>query len=83
MTMRTACLTLLAMLAFAANSLLCRLALKDGHIDAASFTALRIGSGALVLALIIRARGAQPLAAGNWRSAWALFIYAAGFSFAY
>lgn len=81
--MRTACLTILAMLAFAANSLLCRLALKDGHIDAASFTALRIGSGALVLALIIRARGEQPLAAGNWRSAWALFIYAAGFSTAY
>lgn len=83
MTMRTACLTLLAMLAFAANSLLCRLALKDGHIDAASFTALRIGSGALVLALIIRARGARPLAAGNWHSAWALFVYAAGFSYAY
>ncbi|WP_194715583.1 DMT family transporter [Noviherbaspirillum soli] len=83
MTMRTACLTIFAMLAFAANSLLCRLALKDGHIDAASFTALRIGSGALVLALIIRARGARPLAAGNWRSAWALFVYAAGFSTAY
>lgn len=83
MDVRTACLTILAMLAFAANSLLCRLALKDGQIDAASFTALRIGSGALVLALIIRARGAQPLAAGNWRSAWALFVYAAGFSTAY
>jgi drug/metabolite transporter (DMT)-like permease len=83
MTMRTACLTILAMLAFAANSLLCRLALKDGHIDAASFTALRIGSGAMVLALIIRARGARPLAAGSWRSAWALFVYAAGFSYAY
>ena len=81
--MRTACLTILAMLAFAANSLLCRLALKDGHIDAASFTALRIGSGALVLALVIRARGGRPLAAGNWRSAWALFVYAAGFSTAY
>ena len=83
MTMRTACLTIFAMLAFAANSLLCRLALKDGHIDAASFTGLRIGWGALLLALIIRARGARPLAAGNWRSAWALFVYAAGFSYAY
>jgi len=83
MTMRTACLTIFAMLAFAANSLLCRLALKDGHIDAASFTGLRIGSGALLLALIIRVRGARPLAAGNWRSAWALFVYAAGFSYAY
>jgi len=83
MTMRTACLTILAMLAFAANSLLCRLALKDGHIDAASFTALRLGSGALVLGLIVYGRGARPLAAGSWRSAWALFIYAAGFSYAY
>ena len=66
------------MLAFAGNSLLCRLALKDGQIDAASFTAIRIVSGALVLALLMRLRGAQPLAAGSWRSAWALFIYAAG-----
>ena len=82
-TPRTAVLTLFAMLAFAGNSLLCRLALKDGQIDAASFTAIRIVSGALVLALLIWRRGAQPLAAGNWRSAWALFAYAAGFSFAY
>ena len=83
MTMRTAGLTLLAMLAFAANSLLCRLALKDAHIDAASFTALRLVSGALVLAMIVRLRGGQPLAAGSWRSAWALFVYAAAFSYAY
>lgn len=83
MTMRTAGLTLLAMLAFAANSLLCRLALKDAHIDAASFTALRLVSGALVLAMIVRLRGGQPLAAGSWRSAWALFVYAAAFSHAY
>ena len=83
MTMRTAGLTLLAMLAFAANSLLCRLALKDAHIDAASFTALRLVSGALVLAMIVRLRGGRPLAAGSWRSAWALFVYAAAFSYAY
>ena len=83
MSLRTAVLTLLAMLAFAGNSLLCRLALKAGQIDAASFTAIRIVSGALVLALLMQLRGAHPLAAGSWRSAWALFVYAAGFSFAY
>jgi drug/metabolite transporter (DMT)-like permease len=83
MSARTALLTLFAMLAFAGNSLLCRLALKDGHIDAASFTAIRILSGAMVLALIVSLRGGQPLAAGSWRSAWALFIYAAAFSYAY
>ena len=83
MNLRTAILTLIAMLAFAGNSLLCRLALKDGQIDAASFTAIRLVSGAVVLALVMRLRGAGPLAAGSWRSALALFVYAAGFSFAY
>jgi drug/metabolite transporter (DMT)-like permease len=83
LNLRTAILTLSAMLAFAGNSLLCRLALKDGQIDAASFTAVRIVSGAAVLALIMYMRGASPLAAGSWRSAAALFVYAAGFSFAY
>jgi drug/metabolite transporter (DMT)-like permease len=83
LNLRTALLTLVAMLAFAGNSLLCRLALKDGQIDAASFTAVRIVSGAAVLALLMHLRGASPLAAGSWRSAAALFVYAAGFSFAY
>lgn len=83
MSLRTTILTLIAMLAFAGNSLLCRLALKDGQIDAASFTAIRILSGAAVLAVLVYLRGAKPLAAGSWRSAIALFIYAAGFSFAY
>lgn len=81
---RVAALTALAMLAFAANSLLCRLALRDNHIDAASFTALRIGSGALVLWLLLRLRGGGKGAThGSWPSALALFAYAAGFSFAY
>lgn len=83
MNLRTALLTLTAMLAFAGNSLLCRLALKDGQIDAASFTAIRIVAGAAVLAVLMRVRGAGPLAAGSWRSAVALFVYAAAFSFAY
>ncbi|MDB5764746.1 MAG: hypothetical protein JWQ21_3741 [Herminiimonas sp.] len=83
MPLRTIVLTLLAMLAFASNSLLCRMALKDAHIDPASFTAIRLVSGALVLALIVKLRGGQQAAAGSWPSACALFAYAAGFSFAY
>jgi drug/metabolite transporter (DMT)-like permease len=76
-------LTLLAMLAFAGNSLLCRAALKSAHIDAASFTALRIASGALALWLIVHLRRGPRGSAGNWGSAFALFAYAAAFSFAY
>ena len=76
-------LTLLAMTAFAGNSLLCRLALKDTHIDAASFTSIRIISGALILWLIVRMRGGTHSASGSWLSALALFLYAGGFSFAY
>jgi drug/metabolite transporter (DMT)-like permease len=76
-------ITLLAMIAFAGNSLLCRLALKDTSIDAASFTSIRIISGALVLWLIVRMRGGMHNASGSWFSALALFLYAGGFSFAY
>jgi drug/metabolite transporter (DMT)-like permease len=76
-------LTLLAMIAFAGNSLLCRLALKNTGIDAASFTSIRIASGALALWLIVRLRGGTRGIAGSWPSALALFAYAACFSFAY
>jgi drug/metabolite transporter (DMT)-like permease len=76
-------LTLLAMLAFAGNSLLCRLALKHTDIDPASFTAIRILSGALTLWLILRLRPGAHTAGGSWPSALALFAYAAGFSYAY
>ncbi|HET6719260.1 MAG TPA: DMT family transporter [Rhodocyclaceae bacterium] len=79
----TLALTLLAMIAFAGNSLLCRLALKDTGIDAASFTAIRLLSGAIVLWLIVRLRHRTVHGAGNWPSAVALFVYAAGFSYAY
>ena len=76
--------TTLAMIAFAGNSLLCRLALQQTQIDAASFTFIRIVSGAIVLGLIARARsGAASKAGGSWTSALALFGYAAAFSFAY
>lgn len=80
---RTAVLTLIAMIAFAANSLLCRLALRETGIDAASFTAIRIGSGALVLWLIVILRGGGIRSHGSWASGLALFAYAAAFSYAY
>lgn len=80
---RTALLTAFAMLAFASNSLLCRMALRDTEIDAATFTAIRLASGALVLALLLRTRGQKPLAAGSWPMAAMLFAYAVLFSFAY
>jgi drug/metabolite transporter (DMT)-like permease len=80
--LRTTVLTLLAMVAFAGNSLLCRLALKDTRIDAASFTAIRIVSGAVALLVIVWLRSGGEVR-GNWPSALALFAYAAGFSFAY
>lgn len=76
-------LTALAMLAFAANSVLCRLALRHTPIDPASFTAIRLASAALVLWLIVRVRAPRSAAGGNWPSALALFAYAAAFSFAY
>ncbi len=82
-TARASILTLLAMIAFAGNSILCRLALKDTGIDAATFTVVRIASGALVLWLIVRLRGSAERGAGSWASALALFAYAACFSFAY
>ena len=76
-------LTALALIAFAGNSLLCRLALTRTDIDAATFTSVRIVSGALVLALLVRMRTPATPRAGSWSSAAALFAYAAGFSFAY
>ena len=76
-------LTLLAMIAFAGNSLLCRLALQHTRIDPASFTSLRLLSGALMLGLIVRLRAGSHELGGNWPSALALFAYAAGFSYAY
>ncbi len=80
---RLVLLVALAMVAFAANSLLCRVALRDTAIDAASFTTIRLGSGALVLWAIARMKDATMTGAGSWGSAAALFGYAAAFSFAY
>lgn len=84
---RVVLLTLLALIAFAGNSLLCRIALVHTNIDAASFTTIRLLSGALVLWVLVmlrdRGRRVGIAGKGNWLSALALFVYAAGFSFAY
>ena len=80
---RLAALTMLVMVAFAGNSLLCRLALKGTGIDPATFTAVRIVSAAVALAVITHARQRSSGGGGNWRSALALFAYAAAFSYAY
>ncbi|HUG23934.1 DMT family transporter [Piscinibacter sp.] len=80
---RVLLLTVFAMLAFAGNSLLCRAALKDTAIDPASFTSIRLVSGAIALWLIVRLRDGAHGLSGSWPSAFALFIYAAAFSYAY
>ncbi|AUA33128.1 DMT family transporter [Pseudomonas sp. SGAir0191] len=72
-----------SLMAFAANSVFCRLALKDGAVDAISFTALRLGSGALFLWWLVRLRSPCSGAAGSWRGGLALFCYAFLFSVAY
>lgn len=81
---RTALLTALAMIAFAGNSLLCRLALGAGAIDAASFASLRVLAGAVALLVILAVRDRRPpVPLRDWRMTAALFVYVAFFSFAY
>lgn len=82
---RAVALTVLAMLAFAGNSLLCRLALRGETIDPGSFTALRLAAGAATLLLILKLGGQSfsPRRHGAAVPALMLFIYAAGFSYAY
>jgi len=81
----TALLTVLALLAFAANSIFARLALGRPSIDPASYTTVRLLTGALTLWLIARAWHADssPPTDRNWAPAAMLFLYAATFSFAY
>ncbi len=83
--LRAVAYTSIAMLAFAGNSILCRMALRDGAIDPASFTSVRLLSGALALLLIVRltSKDSSVREHGNWTSAFVLFIYAACFSYAY
>lgn len=83
--LRTALLTTLALVCFAANSLLCRLALGAGTIDAASFSTVRLVSGAVMLWLLVMASAKErpPPRRGRWTAASMLFLYAVAFSFAY
>jgi len=83
---KTVLFTSLALLAFAANSILCRLALLSGAIDAASFTVIRLLSGAIVLGFIINIvnyKKSSIMAKGSWSASLMLFLYATAFSFAY
>ena len=82
---KTITLTALALIAFAANSVLCRLALGSAAIDAASFTTIRLLSGTIVLLIIIRCVGTNTATCskGSWTASIMLFIYAAAFSYAY
>ncbi len=71
------------MIAFAANSLFCRMALGQESIDAASFTSIRIIAGAATLGLIVWIRGHRARIEANWPGVSALFCYMVFFSFAY
>ena len=84
-TLQTIALTAVAMVAFAAHSLLCRLALQQRGIDPASFGSIRLVSGAITLALVVRfrARPASSTGRADWLAAAMLFAYVAFFSFAY
>jgi drug/metabolite transporter (DMT)-like permease len=82
--LQTTVLTAAAMLAFAANSLLCRLALQRGEIDPVSFAGIRLVSGAITLALIVQFRSERSAPGrADWLAAAMLFAYVAFFSFAY
>lgn len=94
--LQTTLLTLLSLLAFAANAVMCRWALDSGWIDPISFTHLRLASGAAMLFIVLVAikrfhkpttrpgnAQQQPQTKGDWRAALALFIYAITFSYGY
>jgi drug/metabolite transporter (DMT)-like permease len=85
-TLRVAFLTAITLIAFAANSLLCRMALAPDLIDPVAFTVIRLGSGVAVLiplATWISEPPPEGRPAGSWRSGFALFVYAMAFSLAY
>jgi len=87
--LKTIALTAIAMIAFAANSLLCRLALQKGSVDPASFASIRLVSGAIVLVAIVRLRSVPSTTLqrvstrADWLAVTMLFVYVAFFSFAY
>ncbi len=84
--MKTVALAALALVGFAFNSILCRMALAPRLVDAATFTSVRLATGAVALVLLASlsgSRGRDVARAGSFRAAFALFAYAALFSFAY
>lgn len=84
LSLKITLLTVLAMIAFAANSVLCRISLGNDLIDAASFTTIRLVSGTICLLVIVISRNGQlRLGAPRWAPILALFAYMACFSFAY
>lgn len=82
---KTIFFTAIALIAFAANSVICRYALKDNAIDPGMFTSIRLSSGALILVILIflSKKGSKKKSKGSWVSAAMLFLYAAAFSYAY
>lgn len=83
MNLRTLALTTAAMLAFAANSVLCRLALGAHLIDAASFATIRTVAGAALLGILLALRPGAHGGRPNWKSVVTLYLYMVFFSFAY
>jgi drug/metabolite transporter (DMT)-like permease len=83
--LKTTLLTAITMVAFAANSLLARMALGPGAADPVGFTAVRLVCGALTLWVLVKIthRGEKSSRRGTWPSSWWLFLYAAAFSYAY
>ncbi|MGB5444227.1 MAG: DMT family transporter [Psychromonas sp.] len=87
-SLKTILFSVLALFAFAANSVFARLALSTGYIDAASFTILRLLSAIVMLLILVGiTRRHCPKSSDSAKSAWfsatMLFIYAGCFSFAY
>ncbi|MFY8349700.1 DMT family transporter [Pseudoalteromonas sp. SSM20] len=83
--MRILLITVLSLIAFAGNSILCRIALGQGQIDAASFTSIRLLSGAITLFILYALfhKNKQTVSKGSWFGAVYLFTYAVTFSYAY
>ncbi|HYG70183.1 MAG TPA: DMT family transporter [Anaeromyxobacteraceae bacterium] len=80
---RVAVLSVATLACFASNSLLARAALREGLADPATFSAVRLASGAGLLALVAFGARRGSGRAGSWGSAFALFAYAGAFSLSY
>lgn len=81
--MKTALMCLFALVAFAANSILNRAALSWAEIGPAAFLSIRLIAGAVVLGLLLAINQPKQFARPDWRGVLSLFVYVAGFSFAY